>query len=96
MPGPATAGQAVTAGFELRSEPRARLSQPSFSRVSAPDWVNAVMVEIQATMPAGATAQQVPEMLHTLLEERFGLVTRREARPMDAHELAVAPGGMKM
>ena len=54
------------------------------------------MVEIQATMPAGTTVHQVPEMLHTLLEERFGLVTHREAGPMDAYELVVAPDGMKM
>ena len=70
--------------------------QPSYYRISAPDWLNEVYVEIQATMPAGATVQQVPEMLQTLLEERFGLVTHREARPMDAYELVVAPGGMKM
>lgn len=70
--------------------------QPTFYRLSAPAWVNEVTVEIQATMPAGATVQQVPEMLHTLLEERFGLVTHREARPLDAFELVVAPDGMKM
>lgn len=70
--------------------------EPTFHRISAPDWVNEVTVEIQATMPAGATAQQVPEMLQALLEERFGLVTHREARPIDAYELVVAPGGMKM
>ena len=71
------------------------LRQGSYYRISAPDWVNDVLVEIQATMPAGATVQQVPEMLHSLLEERFGLVTHREARPMDAYELVVAPGGPK-
>jgi uncharacterized protein (TIGR03435 family) len=47
-------------------------------------------------LPGGATVQQVPEMLQTLLEERFGLVTHREARPIDAYELVVAPGGIKM
>jgi uncharacterized protein (TIGR03435 family) len=70
--------------------------QPNLYRIAAPDWVNEVMVEIQATMPPGATAQQVPEMLQTLLEERLGLVTHLEARPMDAYELVVAPGGVKM
>jgi len=65
-------------------------------RISAPEWLSEVYVEIQATMPAGATVQQVPEMLQVLLEERFGMVTHREARPMDAYELVVAPGGIKM
>ena len=72
------------------------LRQGSYYRISAPDWVNDVLVEIQATMPSGATVQHVPEMLHSLLEKRFGLVTHREARPMDAYELVVAPGGPKM
>ena len=68
----------------------------SFYRIAAPDWANEVMVEIQATLPEGAAIQQVPEMLRTLLEERFGLVSHREARPMDAYELLVAEGGVKM
>ena len=68
----------------------------TYYRIAAPEWVNEVYVEIHATMPAGATVQQVPEMLQTLLEERFGLVTHREARPTDAYELLVAEGGIKM
>ena len=75
---------------------REAFRQPSLYRIAAPDWVDAVIVEIQATMPPGATIQQVPDMLQTLLEERFGLVSHREARPTDAYELVVAAGGMKM
>ena len=48
-------------------------------RLSMPDWVNELYVEIQATMPAGATVQQVPEMLQVLLEERV-----RPAQPVAA------------
>ena len=75
---------------------REAFRQPSFYRIAAPDWVDAVIVEIQATMPPGATIQQVPDMLQTLLEERFGLVSHREARPTDAYELVIAAGGAKM
>jgi uncharacterized protein (TIGR03435 family) len=53
-------------------------------------------VEIHATLPAGATVQQVPEMLQQLLTERFGLVTHRESRPMDAYELVVGVNGTTM
>ena len=70
--------------------------QPTFYRLDSPDWVNEVMVEIQATMPAGATMQHVPEMLQTLLEDRFGLVTRRESRQVDGYELLVAETGIRM
>jgi uncharacterized protein (TIGR03435 family) len=40
--------------------------------------------------------QQVPEMLHGLLIERFGLVTHAEARTMNAYELIVGATGIKM
>ena len=38
----------------------------------APDWTNELWIEIRATIPPDATPQQVPEMLHGLLVERFG------------------------
>src|SRR5688572_4371683 len=65
-------------------------------RLAMPDWTNEVFVEIQATLPAGTTLQQVPQMLQTLLEDRFGMATHRESRPMDAYELRVAEGGITM
>ena len=61
-----------------------------------PDWLAETLVAIQATIPPGATRQQVPEMLQRLLAERFGLVVRRESREMDVHELSVASGGHQM
>jgi uncharacterized protein (TIGR03435 family) len=66
------------------------------NQLSAPDWLNQTYVEISATMPAGSTVAQVPEMLQTLLTERFGLAIHRESRPMDAYELVTGPDGMKM
>ena len=53
-------------------------------------------VHIHATLPAGATRAQVPEMLRRLLIERFGLVTHLESRNMETYELVVASGGIKM
>src|SRR6186713_1706950 len=55
----------------------------------APDWTNGWLVEIRGTLPPDATMEQVPEMLHALLIERFGLVTHAEARTMDAYQLVV-------
>lgn len=62
----------------------------------APDWTNGWWVEVRATVPPGTTEQQVPEMLHALLIERFGLVTHSEARTMDAYQLVVGATGIKM
>jgi uncharacterized protein (TIGR03435 family) len=39
----------------------------TYYRIAAPEWVNEVYVEVHATMPAGTTVRQVPEMLQTLL-----------------------------
>jgi uncharacterized protein (TIGR03435 family) len=52
--------------------------------------------EIHATIPAGATRAQLPQMLQTLLRDRFGMVSRVEARTMPAYELVVAAGGHKL
>jgi uncharacterized protein (TIGR03435 family) len=65
-------------------------------QISAPTWVNDVRVDIQATMPPGATVAQVPEMLQRLLAERFGLVVHRETRQVDGYELVVGPDGIQM
>jgi len=55
-----------------------------------------VNVDVQATIPAGSTRQQVPEMLQALLVQRFGLRTHVEARPTDAYELVVGKDGIRM
>ena len=65
-------------------------------RLSAPSWLNDVRVDINATLPGGATRAQVPEMLRTLLAERFGLITHVEPRSMDAWDLVVDKSGIRM
>jgi len=72
-----------------------RAFRMSSRRLVTPELPDA-LVDIQATIPAGSTVSQVPEMLQTLLTERFGLVTHRELRPMDAFELVVGADGMKI
>src|SRR5688572_5665582 len=65
-------------------------------RLIAPNWLRDVTVDIQATIPAGGTRQQVPEMLQSLLIQRFGLRTHVEARPTDGYELVVGKDGIRM
>lgn len=66
------------------------------ARLVFPEWVRAQRVDIQATVPTGATREQIPDMLQTLLAERFSLVVRRESRPTDLYELIVGTGGVKV
>lgn len=71
-----------------------RLEDPS--RLSAPNWVTGVNVDLHATIPAGSTRVHVPEMLKTLLVTRFGLRAHAEPRPTDVYELIIGTGGVRM
>lgn len=42
-------------------------------QVAGPDWITSERYDINATLPDGATQAQVPEMMKSLLEDRFGL-----------------------
>ncbi len=65
-------------------------------RLSAPNWLQDVNVDIHATIPAGGARQQVPEMLETLLITRFGLRAHAEPRPTDVYELVVGRDGTRI
>jgi uncharacterized protein (TIGR03435 family) len=65
----------------------------------APEWMNGMSAQrwdIMATMPPGSNKDQVPEMLQTLLAERFKLQFHKESKEHAAYELTVAKTGLKM
>jgi uncharacterized protein (TIGR03435 family) len=66
------------------------------SQVEAPDFARDVFFEIQATLPAEATPEQVPEMLQAMLAERFKLVYHRESREYQMDVLTVGKSGIKL
>jgi uncharacterized protein (TIGR03435 family) len=66
------------------------------SQIIAPAWTADEKYEIAATMPEGATRAQAPEMLRTLLEQRFHLKAHRETREMAAFVLLQGPKGAKL
>jgi uncharacterized protein (TIGR03435 family) len=65
-------------------------------QISGPDWMNAQRFDILAKMPEGATKEQVPEMLQTLLAERFQLKIHRETRDHSVYALVTGKGGAKL
>jgi uncharacterized protein (TIGR03435 family) len=65
-------------------------------QVSGPDWLKNTLFDIQATLPKGASQDQLPDMLRSLLEERFGLKTHHESKDQAVYALVVAKDGMKM
>jgi uncharacterized protein (TIGR03435 family) len=66
-----------------------------FQLTSAPDWIATTPFDIMATIPAGVSKAKVPEMLQSLLIERFGLKIRRENKTMPVYALTMAKGGPK-
>lgn len=52
--------------------------------------------EIEATLPPGRSREQVPEMLQTMLADRFKLAYHRETREYRVKVLTVGKSGMKL
>jgi uncharacterized protein (TIGR03435 family) len=64
----------------------------------APSWTESPSdcFDIIAKMPAGATRAQLPELLRTLLAERFHLTWHKENRQKRGYALVVEKGGPKL
>jgi uncharacterized protein (TIGR03435 family) len=52
--------------------------------------------EVQASLPEGATREQVPEMLQTMLKERFKLAYHRETHDYPVTVMTLGKSGMKL
>lgn len=87
------------ASFSLRDLIRTAYEVKDY-QITGPDWLGSPMsaqrFNIQATMPAGATEKQVPQMLQALLAERFKLVIHRDTKDHSVYALVVAKGGPKL
>lgn len=59
-------------------------------------WNGTILYTIKATVPRGATKDQIAPMLQDLLARRFHLKAQRETRQLDAYELTVAGSGSKL
>jgi uncharacterized protein (TIGR03435 family) len=58
-------------------------------QVVGPDWLAGARYDVDAKLPAGATSAQVPEMLQSLLADRFQLKFHRETRDLPVYALLV-------
>jgi len=71
------------------------------TRLTGPGWAGfspftAARFDIHATFPAGATKDDVPEMLQSLLEERWKLAFHNEQKEQQALALLVGKDGPKL
>ncbi|HXD76044.1 MAG TPA: TIGR03435 family protein [Vicinamibacterales bacterium] len=59
-------------------------------QLSGPEWIQTERYDISAKLPAGVSPEKLPEMIQTLLAERFGLKVHREQKEMPVY--ALLPG----
>ncbi|HWG36234.1 MAG TPA: TIGR03435 family protein [Terriglobales bacterium] len=59
-------------------------------------WLNKNRYDILATLPEGASKDQVPQMLQSLLTDRFHLAMHRDSHSLPVYALVVGDGGAKI
>jgi len=65
-------------------------------QINAPGWMATVHFDIEARLPEGATKEQVPAMLQSLLEDRFKLSVHHAQAEHDVYGLVAAKSGPKL
>ena len=65
-------------------------------QIAGPDWISHARYEITAKLPAGASPDQIPEMLQGLLAERFRLTLARDTKEQSVYALLVGKAGPKL
>jgi uncharacterized protein (TIGR03435 family) len=65
-------------------------------QIAGPDWLEKNRYEINAKLPAGVSTNQIPEMLQTLLAERFKLELRREMKEQNVYALLRGRDGTRL
>jgi uncharacterized protein (TIGR03435 family) len=63
--------------------------------LSAPAWFNVDRYDINAKAPEGTDDKDIPEMVQSLLKERFKMVYHREPKEVAVYHLVVDKGGFK-
>ncbi|HUA57211.1 MAG TPA: TIGR03435 family protein [Verrucomicrobiae bacterium] len=94
-PGSADPGQISWFSMSLR-----RLILTAFERedfeISAPSWMGNAKYDITAKLPPETTTRELHQMLQGLLAERLALKAHHETRDLQAYELTVLKGGLRM
>jgi uncharacterized protein (TIGR03435 family) len=65
-------------------------------QVVGPDWLNRTDVDIEGTMGAGTTAEQLRVMLQNLLVDRFKLTFHWDTKELPTYSIFVGRSGPKM
>jgi uncharacterized protein (TIGR03435 family) len=75
----------ITIAYEMR-----------LNQIISPDWLASERFDIAGKLPDGGVQGDVPEMLQSLLADRFGMKFHREKREFPVYALEAAPAGFKL
>ena len=75
----------------IRAAYRVKLYQ-----ISGPEWITTTRFDVVAKLPDGAKADQVPEMMQTLLVERFHLSMHDSSKELPVYALVIGKEGSKL
>jgi len=65
-------------------------------QLSGPEWMGTPKFDIVAKIPAGVSKERVPEMLQSLLAERFKLAVHRDSKEQQVYALVLGKNGPKL
>jgi len=65
-------------------------------QIIGPDWLKSSFFDMVAKLPDGVNKDKIPQMLRTLLIQRFGMMAHRENREFPVYALELAKGGLRM
>jgi uncharacterized protein (TIGR03435 family) len=65
-------------------------------QVSGPDWISSELYDVNGKLPAGGSTKQIPEMLQSLLAERFRLKLHHEQKDLPVYALIMSGGPLKL
>jgi uncharacterized protein (TIGR03435 family) len=65
-------------------------------QISGPQWLDDERYDIVATLPAGASQDQIPMMLQHLLTERFAMMIHEETKPRAGYALEAGKGALQL
>ena len=65
-------------------------------QINGAAWIETERFDVVAKLPEGASKQQIPAMLQSLLAERFGMKVHREMRQDRVYALIVAKNGARL
>jgi uncharacterized protein (TIGR03435 family) len=74
----------------------ARAYRLKLYQVNGPDWLTSERFDVNAKLPAGSTPDQIPEMLQSLLEERFQIKLHREKKDLPVYALIIGKPPLKI